>query len=129
MRYMSDMLDGQTEGTRDVSWIWKMPGVLDNSEKGLQDSLRIEWCKARARVERWDEEVILREEMWRIEAFFDWEKEQWLQRACTRTLESEADREGSAAYTKRQAALREWFITAGTALWASIPVATAEELK
>ena len=38
LRYMSDMLDGQTEGTRDLSWIWKMPGIVENSGEGLQDS-------------------------------------------------------------------------------------------
>ena len=38
LRYMSDMLDGQTEGTCDLSWIWKMPGIMENSREGLQDS-------------------------------------------------------------------------------------------
>lgn len=76
------MLDGQTEGTRDLSWIWKIPGIVENSKEGLQDSkwyftsldkeihlndyigLRVEWCKARACADRWQEEVILlREEM------------------------------------------------------------------
>ena len=38
LRYMSDMLDGQTEGTHDLSWIWKMPSIVENSREGLQDS-------------------------------------------------------------------------------------------
>jgi hypothetical protein len=37
MRFMTDMLDGQTEGTRDLSWIWKMPGVLGKKDDNLQD--------------------------------------------------------------------------------------------
>lgn len=37
MRYMTDALDDQTEGTRDLSWIWKMPGVLGKSDEDLQD--------------------------------------------------------------------------------------------
>lgn len=37
MRYMSDMLDNQSEGTRDLSWIWKVPGVLGSSDENLQD--------------------------------------------------------------------------------------------
>jgi hypothetical protein len=36
MRYMSDMSDGQTEGTRDLSWIWKMPGILGKRDDNLQ---------------------------------------------------------------------------------------------
>lgn len=38
MRYMTDLLDGQLEGTRDLSWIWKTPGVLGRSDGELQDS-------------------------------------------------------------------------------------------
>jgi hypothetical protein len=37
MRYMTDMLDNQSEGTRDLSWIWKVPGVLGTSDENLQD--------------------------------------------------------------------------------------------
>ncbi|KAG6370266.1 hypothetical protein JVT61DRAFT_12214 [Boletus reticuloceps] len=49
LRYMSDMLDGQTEGTRDLSWIWKMPGIVENSEEGLQDS---KWALHLLRLDR-----------------------------------------------------------------------------
>ncbi|KAG6372037.1 hypothetical protein JVT61DRAFT_8740 [Boletus reticuloceps] len=42
LTYMSNMLDGQTEGTHDLSWIWKMPGIVENSKEGLQDSLQVE---------------------------------------------------------------------------------------
>lgn len=38
MRYMTDMLDNQTEGTRDLSWIWKMPGVVGRNDDDLQES-------------------------------------------------------------------------------------------
>lgn len=37
MRYMMDMLDGQTEDTRHLSWIWKIPGVLGKKDDNLQD--------------------------------------------------------------------------------------------
>ena len=37
MRYMTDMLDGQMEGTKDLSWIWKMLGVLGKKDDNLQD--------------------------------------------------------------------------------------------
>ncbi|KAH0834758.1 hypothetical protein J3R83DRAFT_10343 [Lanmaoa asiatica] len=35
MRHMTDMLDGQMEGRRDLLWIWKMPGVLGSSDADL----------------------------------------------------------------------------------------------
>jgi hypothetical protein len=37
MRPLGDIADGQTEGTRDISWIWKSPGTLNNHDAGLQD--------------------------------------------------------------------------------------------
>ncbi|KAG1896094.1 uncharacterized protein F5891DRAFT_983786 [Suillus fuscotomentosus] len=39
---------GKTVGQQNISWIWKTPGVSNNQEEGLQDSLHVEWCKARA---------------------------------------------------------------------------------
>lgn len=49
--------------------------------------------------------------------FLEWEKDQWLQRASARMFETEADSEGSAAYAKRQAALRVGILDATMALW------------
>jgi hypothetical protein len=37
MRPMGDFIQGQSEGTRDIPWIWKMPGVLQDNDEGLQD--------------------------------------------------------------------------------------------
>ncbi|KAF8418379.1 hypothetical protein L210DRAFT_3511087 [Boletus edulis BED1] len=100
MRYMSDMLDGQTEETRDLSSIWKMPGILQSSEKGLQN---------------------MKEEMRRTLAFLEWEKVQWMQRADARVFENVVDQEGSAAYAKRQAALRKSTAAATISLWSTLP--------
>ncbi|KAG1745513.1 uncharacterized protein EDB91DRAFT_1080407 [Suillus paluster] len=63
VRGMSEGEAGQSEGNQTLSWIWKMQGVSATREV-LVDALRIEWCKARARVHRWTEEVqLLLEEM------------------------------------------------------------------
>lgn len=71
---------------------------------------------------RWKEEVtLLKEEMRRIEVFFLWEKNHWLQRASARTFETEAEREGWAACAKRQAALRSELVVAFKSLWRTIP--------
>ncbi|KAG1894511.1 uncharacterized protein F5891DRAFT_1195210 [Suillus fuscotomentosus] len=56
--------EGKTVSQQNISWIWKTAGVSNNQGEGLQDSLRVEWCKASARAHRWEEEVLLlREEM------------------------------------------------------------------
>ena len=58
--------------------------------------------------------------------YLEWEKNQWLQRALVRMFEIDADREGSAAYAKRQAALQGGILDAVTVLWNTIPVLLAE---
>lgn len=92
--------------------------------------LRIEWCKARAREARWAEEVLLlSEEMRRTQVFLEWEKDQWMQRASARTFETDADCEGSAAYAKRQAALRAGTLAAFESLWQTIPTLLTNDSK
>ncbi|KAG1795019.1 uncharacterized protein HD556DRAFT_1442348 [Suillus plorans] len=55
---------GESEGRRQLLWIWMVEGVGDDEDEVVQDCLRIEWCKAHARMMRWKEEIeLLREEM------------------------------------------------------------------
>ncbi|KAG1744823.1 hypothetical protein EDB19DRAFT_1894525 [Suillus lakei] len=98
--------DGQTVGQQSISWIWKTSGSNSN-ELGLQDSLRVEWCKARARAHRWEEEVqLLREEMRRVIAFLDWHAGWWDMQGIQCAFGSLQAREGALAYARRQANLR-----------------------
>jgi hypothetical protein len=67
-------------------------------------AVRIEWCKAKARLERWQEEVeILREEQRRVLQFLDYSIAMWSARAdaslpgADRALQS-----GIAGYALRQ---------------------------
>jgi hypothetical protein len=107
-----------------VSFLWNLSCFQIDSLIGL----RIEWCKARSHSERWAEEVtLLREEMRRVVAFFEWEKHQWLQRAPARTFENEVEREGSVAYAKRQAALRSSIVTGFQFLWKTILMSPSED--
>lgn len=55
--------------------------------------------------------------MRQVEAFFEWEQNQWLLRAYAQMFESEVEREGWAAYAKRQAALRSSLVAAFKSLW------------
>ncbi|KAG1903738.1 uncharacterized protein F5891DRAFT_947152 [Suillus fuscotomentosus] len=98
--------DGRTMGQQSISWIWKTSGSNSN-ELGLQDSLRVEWCKARARAHRWEEEVqLLHEEMRRVIAFLDWHAGWWDTQGSRRTFSSLQAGEGALAYAQRQANLR-----------------------
>ncbi|KAG1727375.1 uncharacterized protein EDB91DRAFT_1086447 [Suillus paluster] len=56
----------QTQGTTIMSWIWLTQGISSDDTEGMQElvALRVEWCKARARHNRWSEEIqLLLEEM------------------------------------------------------------------
>ena len=85
--------------------------------------VRIEWCKARARVNRWSEEVeLLLEEMRRVIEFLKWQAEWWGGRASSRSLGSVVDQEGLTAYACRQAALRLSLATSFQHLWRDVPM-------
>ncbi|KAM6490236.1 hypothetical protein JOM56_014213 [Amanita muscaria] len=93
--------DDNGSGNRryEPSWIWLVPPAhsmpeMGDSEQVPDDSLlRVEWAKAQARKQRWEEEVILiQEEMRRVVMFHD-------QAACR----SDADR----TYAEKQAHLCE----------------------
>ncbi|KAG2114218.1 uncharacterized protein F5147DRAFT_743967 [Suillus discolor] len=106
--------DGRTVGQQSISWIWRTSGFNSN-ELGLQDSLHVEWCKARARAHRWEEEVqLLREEMRCIAGWWDM---QGLQRA----LNSLQAGEGALAYVQRQANLHRQMVIHIKSVWAANP--------
>ena len=70
-------------------------------------AIRIEWCKARARAHRWEEEVrLLFKEMQRTLQFLEWHANWWMERRSTITTSNEALSEGCHAYAVRQAELR-----------------------
>ncbi|KAJ7604866.1 hypothetical protein DFH06DRAFT_1020582, partial [Mycena polygramma] len=87
-----------------LSWIWTAAGALDDDEKHLHESLRVEWSRAKARKRRWEEEVlILREEMRRVLRYLEWQAGWWMVRVSVREGEAEALRAGLSAYAQRQA--------------------------
>ncbi|KAG2118601.1 hypothetical protein DEU56DRAFT_761146 [Suillus clintonianus] len=120
LKALKDMWGKETEGTWHLSWIWKTPGVSENASVGLHDALHIEWCKARARAMRWEEEVdLLKEEQQRVIAFLDWQGGWWQSQRERRDSESLDDtlREGLVAYAERQASLRWQLSTHFQILW------------
>lgn len=96
---------GESEGRRVVSWIWRASDA--RGDAGVVESLRVEWCKMRARVKRWKEEIrLVPEEMRRVLAFLEWQEAQWITRMERRCDVDAALREGLVAYAIDQAQTR-----------------------
>ncbi|KAJ7511254.1 hypothetical protein B0H11DRAFT_2215093 [Mycena galericulata] len=90
-----------------LSWIWTARGALDDNEKELHESLRVEWSRAKARKTRWEEEVILlREEMRRVVRYLEWQSAWWESQAAVPEARNDISLEtqhGMAAYARKQA--------------------------
>ncbi|KAF8874974.1 hypothetical protein BD779DRAFT_1613491 [Infundibulicybe gibba] len=111
-------MEGETEGRRNISWIWMVDGTGEGDQV-MQEGLRIEWCKARARAHRWQEEcILLQEEMWRVKAFFRWEIDQWQIRADVEMNNDGA--EGRRAYALRQANIRSLMLARCEKTWKNV---------
>ncbi|KAF7358324.1 CxC2 domain-containing protein [Mycena venus] len=86
---------------RPLSWIW--PG---DDDVAMNEAVRIEWAKTRARSMRWAEEVdLLEEEMHHVSAFLRWRSEWWRERMDQRGLLAGPQLEGETVYALRQAGL------------------------
>ncbi|KAF8869347.1 hypothetical protein BD779DRAFT_1457769, partial [Infundibulicybe gibba] len=112
--------EGTTEGRRTISWIWKAPtGQASEATAIIQIqnlALRIEWCKARARAHRWQEEcLLLQEEMRRTLAFFQFEVDSWMQVGLD--LAPSESNEGLRAYAFRQANSRAGLFSRCEKIW------------
>ncbi|KAL0564369.1 hypothetical protein V5O48_017678 [Marasmius crinis-equi] len=108
-------LIGPGESRKVVSWIWTGVDVSDGSP-AMMDALRVEWCKARARACRWQEELqMLETEMERTVLSLEQEALEWGTRVPEADVVSE---EGGRAYCMRQAAIRRGLAAKFTHLWA-----------
>ncbi len=131
VRHVTEGEEGETEGRRTMSWIWKAAASAPSDSDGgepLDDSLqeceysgsykravcsqlpaalRVEWCKARARAARWSEEVeLLMEEMRRTIVYHTWRAGAWHD-AVDQVHKDRPDYlEGANAYARRQASIR-----------------------
>ncbi|KAJ7175247.1 hypothetical protein C8R43DRAFT_873015 [Mycena crocata] len=118
---------------RPLSWIWvsQTKAQKAGEPQAMNEALRIEWAKARARRLRWSEEVdLLEEEMKRILKFFTWWAGWWTgligQRRWMVTGDEckpldDAQREGETAYASRQAALRLALRDSFADKWSTLP--------
>ncbi|KAH7917395.1 hypothetical protein BV22DRAFT_1026398 [Leucogyrophana mollusca] len=117
-RQLEEMRRGLGQGRKAVSWIWTTVGVLgDGEDAGLNDALRVEWVKARARALRWSKEVmLLKEEMRCVRVYLNWKAKWWESRAVV-AVDNHTVAEGISAYASRQAAIQRNLSACFTYLW------------
>ncbi|EAU86991.2 hypothetical protein CC1G_08462 [Coprinopsis cinerea okayama7 len=93
------------------SWIWQVPRVRREgddtlAEEELDESLRVEWAKGRARLQRWNEEYqLVQEEMRRSVVYLRWKAVWWEERASHDSFKSDDMMHGARAYAHKQADL------------------------
>lgn len=85
-------------------------------------ALRVEWAKAKARAERWEEEVVLiNEEMRRVLVFCRWKATWWKEQVGFRTTTVLIDA-GLRAYSERQAAMEDNIAALFSRKWEAVRV-------
>jgi hypothetical protein len=100
-------------------------------------ALRVEWCRCRARAMRYAEEVeLLFEEMRRVLAFLEWDRDRWKTRALNfpqrdntagpstpsaSLVQRAVLEEGLRAYALRQASVRQHLFDTFGQQWHDVP--------
>lgn len=95
------------------SWIWLVPRVVGPSnaettigEDEFKETMRVEWSKARARMRRWSEELlIIQEEMRRVIVYQKWKAAWWRERSSLRDHVDVTISSGISGYAYKQAAI------------------------
>ncbi|KAJ7199337.1 hypothetical protein C8J57DRAFT_1155937 [Mycena rebaudengoi] len=114
----------EAKAERAVSWIWVAEAqvVKEGDSPAMNEALRIEWAKARARCMRWREEVdLLEEEMRRIVQFLVWRSGWWAEQVGRKRVRDATQLEGEMAYALRQSALQAALAASFTKKWAHLP--------
>ncbi|KAK7025437.1 hypothetical protein VNI00_015965 [Paramarasmius palmivorus] len=122
-----------------ISWIWystpSFQGKTNEevamkegaSVKEIEASLRVEWCKARARARRAREELILvQEEMRRSLQFCQWRSEWWIRQIGQRSNLPWWLNEGLAAYATEQSSIERMRVDRWAERWGDIRMRARE---
>jgi hypothetical protein len=131
--------DGNSNGHYVLSWIWLVPHSTDSArpiggvdpgadssqsspitEAELDQSLRVEWAKSKARMLRWKEEYqLVQEEMRRVIAYFEWQGDWWrrLVPSIGRLQVTDDVVHGLSAYAHKQAAYSDCLGNKARAYW------------
>ncbi|KAJ7776476.1 hypothetical protein DFH07DRAFT_865693 [Mycena maculata] len=109
------------EGKRVISWIWMGCDSSDGAtDKAILAALRVEWCKAWARTDRWREEVeLLKEEVRWVPISLRHRAAWWLERRDVEVFVG-AHAEGVRAYATRQAELMEGLAGHFEGMWSGL---------
>ncbi|KAM6493543.1 hypothetical protein JOM56_011677 [Amanita muscaria] len=113
----------KSKGRFEPSWIWLVPRVssapdIGDTEEHLDENMRVEWMKSKARMQRWEEEVMLTtEEMRRVISYFEWKASWWRTQGPQRTGLDVDVEEGVTAYAAKQAYLSERMAESCGAHW------------
>ena len=100
-----------SDGQYFLSWIWRSNSntttgdpTLIISPDEVNEDMRAEWAQCAARVDRWEEEVILlQEEMRRVVHFLEWKSKDWISRVDSRaSVVTPEVRSGLSAYARKQ---------------------------
>jgi hypothetical protein len=101
--------DTSTTNSRyEPSWIWlvSQSRISGLDEEEFNDSMQIEWAKARARKMRWKEELlIIQEEMRRVIVYHGWKAEWWRDQGVLRSQGDGAVLSGLSGYANKQASI------------------------
>ena len=110
-----------TNGRFEPSWIWLVPQASNSStqtKNEFKESIWVEWAKTRARSMRWSEEFdIVKEEMWRVLAWFEWRVNWWENLALIRQDGNPKILDGSSAYAFKQANIARHMAAHCAAAW------------
>jgi hypothetical protein len=95
-----------TNSSYEPSWIWLVPraSIAEMEENEFNENMQVEWVKARARMMRWKEEVlIVQEEMRRVLAYQRWKATWWKEHIFLHS--DPAISGGISGYAHKQAAI------------------------
>ncbi|TDL19767.1 hypothetical protein BD410DRAFT_751691, partial [Rickenella mellea] len=113
-----------SEGRRTPSWIWYVPNVQLSGDaaaeaRDLNEGMRVEYCKSRARALRWEEEVeLVVEEMKRTITFLQWRAHWWRSQVGRRAdVLSPSLASGLMAYALKQADIQMQLVHHFSKLW------------
>ncbi|TRM60680.1 hypothetical protein BD626DRAFT_549440 [Schizophyllum amplum] len=128
--HLQRMRDATGEGRRTVSWIWYGSETVSSDAEGTElyedgglhlAGVRVEWCKAYARLRRWQEQILLlREEMRRTLVSLDYRAQVWKTRGTSEKRDGPLG-EGSRAYAARQYRVYTLLTAHFRALWIKAP--------
>lgn len=109
---------GTGETRKEISWIWRTLAMGFEDGDTVDDILRSEWARSKARCRRAREEVaLLIEEMRRVLEFLEWRARWWNARGSVQLNVTPDVAEGLRAYAEEQANLQSSLAASFRKLW------------